>query len=59
MSYIVIETFESKNYWIITEKGGWVEFTSDLETKFFDTKEQAQKEADNCQDGIVVNLDEL
>jgi hypothetical protein len=47
MAYIVIETHGGPEYAIIvTDEDG--------NNKIFDTKEDAQIEADDCQDGIVV-----
>jgi hypothetical protein len=49
MSYIVIETFGGPEYAIIvTDEDG--------SNKVFDTKEEAQIEADDCQDGIILEL---
>ena len=46
--YIVIETFDPIYSSIVTNEDG--------ETKLFDTKAEAQAEADECQDGKVVEL---
>jgi len=47
--YIVIEKFGGAEYAIIvTDEEG--------NTKVFNTKEEAQLEADDCQDGLVVEL---
>jgi hypothetical protein len=49
MSYIVIETHGGAEYAIIvTDENG--------ENKVFDDKSEAEAEAANCQDGIVVEL---
>ena len=48
--YIVIEKFGGPEYAIIvTNEQG--------DVKIFETQEYAQIEADECQDGIVVDLD--
>ena len=46
MEFIVIEKFGTPT--IVTDENG--------EVKIFDTREEAQAEADDCQDGIVVEL---
>lgn len=47
--YIVIETHGGAEYAIIVTN-------EDGENLVFDTPEEAQIEADNCQDGVVVEL---
>ena len=50
MSYIVIETFGGAEYAIIvTDEEG--------NNLVFDTLEEAQGEADDCQGGLVVEID--
>lgn len=50
MSYIVIETFGGADYAIIvTDEEG--------NNMVFDTLEEAQDEADECQGGMVVEID--
>lgn len=49
MSYIIIEIHGGPEYAIIvTDKNG--------NNFVFDTPEEAQNEADNCQDGVVVHI---
>jgi len=49
MAYIVIEKHGGPEYAIIvTDEDG--------NNKIFDTEDEAQTEADDCQDGIVVEL---
>lgn len=49
MAFIVIETFGGANYaTIVTNEDG--------ENMIFNTREEAQAEADDCQDGIVVEI---
>jgi hypothetical protein len=47
--FIVIEKFGGAEYAIIV-------MDEDGNNKIFDTREEAQAEADDCQDGIVVEL---
>ena len=47
MQFIVIEKFNG-DFAIVTDEDG--------ETKVFDTKAEAQTEADDCQDGQVVEV---
>jgi len=50
MSYIVIETFGGAEYAIIvTDEEG--------NNLVFDTLEEAQDEADECQGGLVIEID--
>ncbi len=49
MEFIVIEKFGGPEYAIIVAD-------EDGHVKVFDTREEAQAEADDCQDGIVVEL---
>lgn len=47
--------------WIVIEKHGGPEYAiivtnEDGENKIFETEEEAQAEADDCQDGIIVRL---
>ncbi len=50
MSYIVIETFGGAEYAIIvTDEAG--------NNMVFDTLDEAQDEADECQGGLVVQID--
>jgi hypothetical protein len=50
MSYIVIETLGGPEYAIIvTDQDG--------NNKVFDTEEEAEEEASDCQDGLVVCID--
>lgn len=50
MSYVVIETFGGAEYAIIvTDEEG--------NNSVFDTLEEAQNEADECQGGMVVEID--
>jgi hypothetical protein len=50
MSYIVIETFGGGEYaFIVTDEKG--------NNLVFETKEEAEKEVDDCQDGLIVNID--
>ena len=50
MSYIVIETFGGAEYAIIvTDEEG--------NNRVFDTLDAAQDEADDCQGGLVVEID--
>jgi hypothetical protein len=46
--YIVLETFWQDNICIITDEQG--------DTKLFDTKEEAEKEAKELQQGLVVEV---
>lgn len=49
MSWIVIETFGGAEYaTVVTNEDG--------ENKVFDNAKDAQDEADDCQDGIVVEV---
>lgn len=49
MSYIVIEKHGGAEYAIITTN-------EDGENKIFDNLEEAQKEAEDCQDGMIVEI---
>jgi hypothetical protein len=49
MSYIVIETFGGPEYAIITTD-------QEGNNLVFETQEDAEEEASNCQDGLVVDL---
>jgi len=50
MAYIVIEAFGGAEYaTIVMEENG--------SNKIFDSEEEAQQEADDCQDGFVVCVD--
>lgn len=46
--YIVIEKFDIEYPTIVTDEDGF--------PKLFDTREEAQTEANDCQDGLVVAL---
>lgn len=50
MKYIVLETHGGAEYAAIVTN------EDDGANKVFDTREEAQKEADECQDGVVVEL---
>ena len=50
MAYIVIETHGGPEYAIIV-------MDEDGNNKIFDSEEEAQTEADHCQDGIVICID--
>jgi hypothetical protein len=49
MSYIVIDCFGGPEYAIIVT-------SEDGENKVFDDKSEAQAEADDCQDGRVIEI---
>jgi hypothetical protein len=49
MAYIVIEAFGGAEYATIV-------MDEDGNNKIFDTEEEAQQEADDCQDGLVVSI---
>lgn len=50
MSYIIIEKFGGADYAIVcTDENG--------NNKVFDTVEEAEIEANECQDGIVIEID--
>lgn len=46
--FIVVETFPVENSMVVTNEDG--------ETMIFDTREEAQAEADDCQRGVVVEI---
>lgn len=58
---MILQTLKIKIMFIVIEKHGGPEYAAictDQEGNnlVFDTREEAQKEADDCQDGIIVEI---